>query len=115
MAVKRTFSPIFETASSKNSATVPKDVIPASSISFDSDSVISEEATSGVYMKKYKGHHVAVKQLIVDNLKLSSNQNLLLKEAAQLIDLKHDHIIHCHGTCIENSSLILKHCFQWRK
>ena len=110
MAAKRSFTSSFKLPTSCSSPinTHSTVVISLPELTIRKNVPIGEGASSRVYLAMFKGKQVAMKQYLMDNVKLPRNQQLLLKEASELQHLDHENVIKCFGVCIDNGSVILE-------
>ena len=111
MEVKRSALPTsFKRPTSSSSPIGPRAsiVIPLSELTIPNNVPIGEGASSRVYLATFKGKPVAMKQYVMDNVKLPHNQQLLLREAGELQHLDHENVIKCFGVCTDNASVVLE-------
>lgn len=74
-------------------------------IEWSSESLLGQGGSASVFKGSFRGTTVAVKMYHFDNFKLPDNQNVLKKEAAELVKLDNKHVIGCHGVCLEKGVL----------
>ena len=106
MLNKRGLSSSFTKRPSTRNVELPESYVISSSEIEIFQPAIGQGATSTVFKGRFNGLSVAIKKFNLDEA--PRNEDYLIREAAELIKLKHDNIINCYGVCLNQLSLILE-------
>ena len=106
MLNKRGLSSSFTKRPSTRNVELPESYVISSSEIEIFQPALGQGATSTVFKGRFNGLSVAIKKFNLDEA--PRNEDYLIREAAELIKLKHDNIINCYGVCLNQLSLILE-------
>lgn len=98
--------------SSTSSILQSQHYLSSSAIEYDSKDEVGQGAPATVYKGKYLSKTVAVKKYVISNPRIQASQDLLAREAAELLKLDHENIVKCYGVCLDYFSLVLEFCFK---
>ena len=84
-------------------------LIDESQLIYNKDKKIGCGGSATVYTGSFMGKSAAFKVYNFENPNLPFVKNVMLREAAELASLDHDHIIKCYGVCVTKGVIVLEY------